>query len=92
MALLSMTGYTEDPGPATYLFGEAYQHLWLLTFTTFIESLHMLSIPLTLAPICLVLAEPSFSHGFNGNLMLRVHCQQALLLPTVLLMEQQVRC
>ena len=56
--------------PATYLFGEAYQRLWLLTFTTFIESSLTLSIPLTLAPICLVLAEPSSPHGFNGNL----HC------------------
>ena len=51
----------------------------------------MLPIPLTLAPIRLALAEPSSPHGSNGNLMLRVHCQQALLLLRVLLMEQQVR-
>jgi hypothetical protein len=62
------------------LFSKAYQQLWLLVVTTFIESSHVLPIPLTLAPIRLVLAESSSPHGFNGNVMLRVHCQQALLL------------
>jgi len=52
--------------PATP-FGKACQHLWLLSITTFIESSHLLPIPLTLAPIRLVLAEPSSPHGFNGN-------------------------
>jgi hypothetical protein len=73
------------------LFSKAYQQLWLLVVTTFIESSHVLPIPLTLAPIRLVLAESSSPHGFNGNVMLRVHCQQALLLLRVLPMEQQVR-
>ena len=45
----------------------------------------------TLAPICLVLAEPPSPHGSNGNFVLRVHCPQAVLLRRVLLMEQQVR-
>jgi hypothetical protein len=45
----------------------------------------------TLAPIRLALAESLSPRGFNGNLMLRVHCQQAVLLRRVLLMEQQVR-
>src|SRR3954454_23393087 len=72
-------------------FGEAYQRLWLFFFTTFIESSRMLPIPLTLAPICLVLAEPSSPHGSGGNFLLRVHCPQAVVLRRVLLMEQQVR-
>jgi hypothetical protein len=59
--------------------------------TTFIEHSHVLPIPLTLAPIRLVLAEPSFPYGSDGNFTLRVHCQQAVLLLRVLLMEQQVR-
>ena len=50
----------------------------------------MLPIPLTLAPIRLVLAEPSSPRGFNGNLWLRVHCQRAFYPLRVLLMEQQV--
>ena len=86
-----MTGYRRDPVPTTCFVSKAYQQLWLLVVTTFIESSHVLPIPLTLAPIRLVLAEPSSPHGFNGNVMLRVHCQQALLLLRVLLMEQQVR-
>jgi hypothetical protein len=56
------------------LFSEAYQQLWLFSITTFIESSHVLPLPLTLAPIRLVLAEPLSPHGFNGNVMLRVHC------------------
>jgi hypothetical protein len=66
------------PCASHLLFSEAYQHLWLLSITTFIESSHGLPLPLTLAPIRLVLAEPSSPHGFNGNFMLRVHCQQAV--------------
>jgi hypothetical protein len=50
----------------------------------------MLPLPLTLAPIRLVLAEPSSPHGSDGNFVLRVHCPQAVVLRRVLLMEQQV--
>jgi hypothetical protein len=71
-------------------FGEAFQQLWLFFITTFIESSRVLPIPLTLAPIRLVLAEPSFPHGSNGNFGLRVHCQRAFYPLRVLLMEQQV--
>jgi hypothetical protein len=62
-----MTGHAKGPVPATCSFSEAYQRLWLFTITTFIESSHVLPIPLTLAPICLVLAEPSSPHGSGGN-------------------------
>jgi hypothetical protein len=91
VALLVHDRVDYRPCASHLLFSEAYQHLWLLSITTFIESSHTLPIPLTLAPIRLVLAEPSSPRGLDGNFMLRVHCPQAVLLRRVLLMEQQVR-
>ena len=91
VALLVHDRVDYKPCASHVLFSEAYQHLWLLSITTFIESSHALPIPLTLAPIRLVLAEPSSPHGFDGNFMLRVHCPQAVVLRRVRLMEQPVR-
>ena len=40
----------------------------LVLMTTFIESLHMLTIPSTLAPLCLKLADTHSPHGFYASL------------------------
>jgi hypothetical protein len=66
--------------------------------TTFITSSHRLSIPSTLAPLRLMLADPSFPHGSDGSRLTVGYivsghytaCYLAALPPRVLLMEQQV--
>ena len=86
-----MTGNDQDPVPATCLLAKPISDFGFFPFTAFIESSRMLPLPLTLVPIRLALAEPSSPHGFDDNFMLRVHCQQAVLLLRVRLMEQPVR-
>jgi hypothetical protein len=49
----------------------------LLRFTVFIKSSRLLTIPSTLAPLRLMLADPSFPHRSDGGFLPWLHCQRA---------------
>ena len=49
----------------------------LLRFTVFIKSSLLLTIPSTLAPLRLMLADPSFPHRSDGGFSPWLHCQRA---------------
>ncbi len=49
----------------------------LLRFTVFIKSSRLLTIPSTLAPLRLMLADPSFPHRSDDGFLPWLHCQRA---------------
>ena len=67
---VSMTGYYQDPVPATVPFWlKPVSILGLLLITTFIESSHMLTIPSIQPLLRLMLADTPLPHGSGASRM-----------------------
>ena len=71
-----MTGERQAPVPATVPFGSSLHRsdeslrpsiFGLLALTTLIESSHVLTMPLTLAPVRLMLADAPYSLAISGT-------------------------